>query len=202
MSRFPDALELQLREAAPAGLQFAASTDRHGVTAAWCDLASKDDLPKVSELLRTIGARLSMITGAQPPAPEAEEDQEPEEGKPAAPLPVNFGGTPMDGTTYEITYQFDLAGDTLTLTAFVPQGGAIASLTPLFRGADWPEREIMETFNLVFEGHPNPVRLFIADDIEPAVLERLIPLSTLVNAASTKDLWNKVAKAAAGKAAP
>ena len=33
-----------------------------------------------------------------------------------------------------------LGGDFLTVIAYVPAGGSIPSLTPLFRAADWPER--------------------------------------------------------------
>ncbi|MEJ2459630.1 MAG: NADH-quinone oxidoreductase subunit C, partial [Novosphingobium sp.] len=64
--------------------------------------------------------------------------------------------------------------------------------------ADWPEREIMELYNMTFTDHPDPRRLFLDSSIEPAVLERLIPFSTLVNAASTDDLWSKVMNAAKG----
>ena len=50
----------------------------------------------------------------------------------------------------------------------------------------------MEIYNLHVVGHPNPRRLFLDETVEPAVLERLIPFSTLVNAASTKSLWEKI----------
>ncbi len=200
MSHLPPDLEARLGSAAPAGVAFTTTTDPHGVTAAWCELASKDELKPVGEMLRSLGARLSMIAGSQPPPPPEEEeeeetdDAEPDDTTEAAPKasPTTFGGTPMDGTAYELTYHFDLGGDTLTVVVFVPAGGSIASLTPLFRTADWPEREIMETYTLIVRDHPDPRRLFIDETVEPAVLEHLIPFSTLVNAGSTKDLWQKV----------
>ena len=52
-------------------------------------------------------------------------------------------GVASDGKSFEINYHFDVNGDTVTLIAHVPYGGEIASLTPLFRCADWPERELM-----------------------------------------------------------
>lgn len=207
MTRLREDLESRLRDAAPGGISWSATTDAHGVTDAWIELGDKGDLAAVAAVLRSLGARLSMITGSRPPAPpEAEEDgaeteTEDDDGADAAPPKpaTTFGGTPLDGTSYELTHHFDLAGDTVTVVAFVGAGDSIASLTPLYRAADWPEREIMETYALTVAGHPDPRRLFIDASIEPSVLERLIPFSTLVNAASTKDLWDRiVAKAKAG----
>ena len=203
MSRLPKDIEAKLNAAAPSGVEFASQTDQHGVTVAWAGLANGDDLRKVGELLHALGARLSMITASQPPAPpeeehedsgESDEGQEAEQAaevEPVAP-PTTFGGTPRDGTAYEIAYHFDLGGDTLTLLVYVPAGGSVATLTPLFRTADWPERELMELYAIVVRDHPDPRRLFIDPSIDPAVFERLIPYSTLVNAASTQSLWDKI----------
>ena len=40
--------------------------------------------------------------------------------------------------------------------------------------------------------HADPRRLFLDASIDGAVLERLIPFSTLTNAASTKGLWDRI----------
>jgi len=37
----------------------------------------------------------------------------------------------------------------------------VASVTPIWRGADLQEREIYDLFGIVFSGHPNPKRLFL-----------------------------------------
>jgi len=50
----------------------------------------------------------------------------------------------------------------------------------------------MEIYNLHIVDHPDPRRLFLDESIDSAVLERLIPLSTLANAASTQSLWEKI----------
>ena len=50
----------------------------------------------------------------------------------------------------------------------------------------------MELYSVVVRDHPDPRRLFIDPGIEGAVLERLIPYSTLVNSATTKGLWEKI----------
>lgn len=207
MTRLPHDIEARLAAAAPHGVAFSTETDGHGVTVAWAALAERDDLFAVASLMRDLGARLSMTTASQPPAPPEEEDDddEAEDGaeekaeEEKAPA-LTFGGTALDGTSYELAYHFDLGGDTLTVIAHVAQGGDIASLTPLFRTADWAEREMMELYALTVRDHPDPRRLFIDPAIDPAVFERLIPFSTLVNAASTKGLWDKISALQGGKA--
>ncbi len=93
----------------------------------------------------------------------------------------------------EIAYHFDLDGTTLTLTIELPlEQAQVPSLTPLFRNADWNEREFMELYDIEVIGHPDPRRLFIDESIEPAVFDRLIPYSTLTNGAGSKTLWEAV----------
>lgn len=183
--------ESLLRAAAPAGIKYLLVTDAKKVNSAWCTLASQDDLLAAAALLKEQGARLSTITIFQPKAPPA--PPAPKEGESAAPPPTFFGEQVVsDGKAYEIDYHFDIDGDTLTLVVHVVGSGEIDSLTPLFRNADWPERELMELYNIVVRRHPNPRRLFIDPGIDGAVLERLIPYSTLVNSATTKGLWEKI----------
>ena len=78
------------------------------------------------------------------------------------------------------------------MIAYVPAGGVDRLAHPLF-----PHRRLARARNdgelrHRHPGHPDPRRLFIDPAIDAAVLERLIPYSTLVNAASTKALWDKV----------
>jgi len=197
MSRLPPDLEDRLRAAAPGGIALTQGATAKGVVTAWCELAAPADLKGAAQALKDMGARLSTITALQPKPVEPEDDDDDddeEDGDAAEPAPpMSLGGVAIDGQSYEIAYHFDLDGDTLTLSVFLPvDGGEVASLTPLFRSADWSERELMEIYNLRIVGHPDPRRLFLDESIEPAVLERLIPFSTLVNAASTKSLWEKI----------
>lgn len=189
MSLLPSHTQSRLAAAAPAGIEYRQSNDAKSVTTAWCTLASSADLLPVASLLKSLGARLSTITVFQP---KAAEPPPTEEGKEPPPLPAFLGGAPQDGKTYEIDYHFDIDGDTLTVTAHVAAGGQIDSLTPLYRAADWPEREAMELYSLVVKNHPNPQRLFLDPSIEAAAFERLIPYSTLVNSAASKSLWEKI----------
>lgn len=185
----PDSLEMRLAEAAASGIAYRSETDDKGVGCAWCTLAQASDLLPAAALLKAMDARLSTITVFQPKATPVAAVAEGEE---AAPAPTFLGGVASDGSSYELDYHFDLDGDTVTLVVHLATGGAVDSLTPLFRGADWPEREIMEIYAISVKDHPDPRRLFLDPGIEGAVLERLIPLSTLINSATTKGLWEKI----------
>jgi NADH-quinone oxidoreductase subunit C len=206
MTRLPLDLEQKLAAAAPSGIEFSSTATKLNVVSAWCGLGSCNDLVPVAKMLADMGARLSMVSARQLPAPETEEEEDEEDtedgqaqaAKPEKEIPKTFGGTPLDGSSYEIDYHFDLGGDTLTVIAYVAHGGLIGSLTSYFRTADWPEREMMEMYNIAIPNHPDPRRLFIDPSIDTAVLERLIPYSVLVNAASTKSLWDKVLSAKGG----
>lgn len=68
----------------------------------------------------------------------------------------------------------------------------VPSITPYFRNADWNEREFKEMFNIEIEGHPNPKRLFLDERLDAGIMTSLIPFSTMLNGAGSKDLWEKV----------
>ncbi|PEY33414.1 NADH-quinone oxidoreductase [Bacillus cereus] len=44
------------------------------------------------------------------------------------------------------------------------EASRVASIAPLWRGADWPEREAYDLLGVVFEGHPNLKRILMPDD--------------------------------------
>ncbi len=51
------------------------------------------------------------------------------------------------------------------LKTAVPEGDAkLATITPLFLGANWFEREAWDLYGIVFEGHPNLTRLLTHDE--------------------------------------
>lgn len=43
---------------------------------------------------------------------------------------------------------------------------ALPSLTPLWGGADWQEREVYDLFGITFTGHPNLKRILLDDQFE------------------------------------
>ena len=53
----------------------------------------------------------------------------------------------------------------------------VASLTPLFNGANWLEREVWDMMGIVFTGHPELTRLLTPDDFEGYPLRRDYPLT-------------------------
>lgn len=66
---------------------------------------------------------------------------------------------------YHISNYFN--GVVIELTADVPNDDLrIASVTPIWQGCNWHERETYELFGIVFEGHPKLERLLTPDDYE------------------------------------
>jgi NADH-quinone oxidoreductase subunit C len=54
----------------------------------------------------------------------------------------------------------------LARTRLAPGAMRCGSVTPLYRGADWMERECYDMFGVVFEGHPDLRRILLPDDWE------------------------------------
>ncbi len=52
----------------------------------------------------------------------------------------------------------------------------IASLTPLWKNANWLEREVYDLFGVIFEGHPDLRRLFMYEGFEGHPLRKDYPL--------------------------
>jgi len=152
--------------------------DRKGVQTGWCRLPEPMDILPAAQALAELQGRLSMVTAYLTAAAK------------------------LRGVR-EIAYHFDLDGTTLTLTCELPlQGAQVPSITPIFRNADWNEREFMEIYDIQVTGHPDPRRLFLDASIEPAAFERLIPYSTFSNGANSKALWDKVMAGSPGETAP
>ena len=56
------------------------------------------------------------------------------------------------------------AGFALTMkTRLGPGVSTVASITPIYRGANWMERECWDMFGIVFEGHPDLRRILLDD---------------------------------------
>ena len=51
-------------------------------------------------------------------------------------------------------------------TYFPKSNPVIDSLTPLFSGANWMERETYDFYGILFTGHPNLVRILNVDDMD------------------------------------
>jgi NADH-quinone oxidoreductase subunit C len=53
---------------------------------------------------------------------------------------------------------------------------SIDSLTPLWKNANWLEREVFDMFGVFFKGHPNLSRIFMYDGFEGYPLRKNYPL--------------------------
>lgn len=172
---------LDQRLPAPAGVDISWTEDAHGNIYGWIML---DNAPRLAELAPAMARcrlRLCTMTAYDP------------ERDPANPQRA-------------IAYHFDLDGLTLTVTAplAMPEvdedGNAegkpeVPSITPWFRNADWNEREFMEMYDIAVTGHPNPRRLFLDERLDAGIMGQMIPLSTMMNGASTQDLWERIMSA-------
>ena len=52
----------------------------------------------------------------------------------------------------------------LMKTRLGPGATACQSLVPVYRGANWMERECFDMFGVIFEGHPDHRRILLGDD--------------------------------------
>ena len=69
------------------------------------------------------------------------------------------------------------AGFSLTMkTRLGPGVTSVASLTSLWRGADWMEREVYDMFGIAFAGHPDLRRILMPDEFTAFPLRKDYPL--------------------------
>jgi NADH-quinone oxidoreductase subunit C len=69
------------------------------------------------------------------------------------------------------------AGEAVILSADLPRDDLrIDSLTGVYGGANWHEREAAEMFGIRFEGHPNLTKLYLPDGFEGNPLRKSYPL--------------------------
>ena len=54
----------------------------------------------------------------------------------------------------------------------------VPSAVPLYAGANWFEREMLDLFGVVFEGHPDPRRLMMPDEYPGHPLRKDFPMGT------------------------
>lgn len=70
-----------------------------------------------------------------------------------------------------------LYGRTLRVKAFaMEEEPVVPTVTGVWIGADWPEREILDMMGITFEGHPDPRRILMPDDWQGHPHRRDYPL--------------------------
>lgn len=80
---------------------------------------------------------------------------------------------------FELVCHFYSTKHNYRLRLKCPVGGeqpSLASLTPLWPGADWFEREVWDMYGIRFEGHPDLRRVLMYDGFEGHPLRKDYPL--------------------------
>jgi NADH-quinone oxidoreductase subunit C len=78
---------------------------------------------------------------------------------------------------FEVVYHLhSLANNRrLRIKCALAEGASIDSVTGVWRGANWYEREVFDLFGIVFEGHPNLTRIMMPDDWQGHPLRKDFP---------------------------
>ncbi len=101
-----------------------------------------------------------------------------------------------------VCYEFVLDGIVYNITCELsPEHPSVPSITPIFANADWHEREMIELYGIKVTGHPNPRRLFLDEKLDQGLLGEIVPLSIMMNGASSTDLWERILADKGGKQA-
>lgn len=95
----------------------------------------------------------------------------------------------MQNACYEFVLQGVVYGVTVHMN---PEHPTVPSITPIFANADWHEREMMELYGIKVTGHPDPKRLFLDEELDKGLLGQVVPLSIMMNGASSTDLWEHI----------
>lgn len=64
----------------------------------------------------------------------------------------------------------------ITVKAAVADGAEIDSVAPVWRGADWHEREAFDMFGIRFAGHPDLRRILMPEEFDAFPLRKEFPL--------------------------
>jgi NADH-quinone oxidoreductase subunit C len=89
---------------------------------------------------------------------------------------VAAGGGGARFTVVYRLYRFP-GGDRARLAVDVAEGRSVPSAVPVYRAADWAEREAFDMFGVRFDGHPDLRRVYLPDDFEGHPLRKDFPLA-------------------------
>ena len=71
------------------------------------------------------------------------------------------------GEEFEVVYHLSrvLTGELVRVRLRLPRRGpTVKTVSDIWAGASWPERELMEMFGIAVEGHPDPRHLLLPED--------------------------------------
>lgn len=78
-------------------------------------------------------------------------------------------------TVLYLLYRFP-EGCRIRISADLDEGETVDSAVPIYRAADWAEREIYDMFGIVFAGHPDLRRVYLPEEFEGHPLRKDFPL--------------------------
>lgn len=140
--------------------------DMYGNMSYWYVLDKPAFLTPVCDSLHRHGARLAMVTAKR---------------------------RDKSMQSQEVLYHFEHQGLLYTITVILSGvENSVPSVTHIFANADWHEREMIELYGINVENQPNPERLFLDDKLDKGLLSGAIPLSIMMNGASSTDLWERI----------
>lgn len=146
------------------------STDSFGNAYYWFSLGEPDQILPAAKILHAKGSRLAMICAYN-------------DHKEAGPMHNACYEFVREGVVYNCSIHLDEKHD------------EAPSITPIFANADWHEREMMELYGIKIKGHPDPRRLFLDEELDKGLLGQVVPLSIVMNGASSTDLWERILSA-------
>ncbi|MBI3988677.1 MAG: NADH-quinone oxidoreductase subunit C [candidate division NC10 bacterium] len=83
-----------------------------------------------------------------------------------------------DGPRFDVVYHlYSLRHKwRVRLKTRVEEGTPVPSITPVWEGANWYEREVYDLFGIPFEGHPDFRRIILPEDFEGHPLRKDYPV--------------------------
>ena len=85
-----------------------------------------------------------------------------------------FASDPRFDVVYHLTNPG--TGERIALKVAVEEEGEVPTVTGVWRGANWHEREAFDMFGIRFAGHPDPRRILMPEDFDAFPLRKDFPL--------------------------
>lgn len=86
---------------------------------------------------------------------------------------------PRTSPRFHVIYQLTSLAKNLSMQLRVPVNGdqpKVPTATRVYEVANWRERELMDMFGIEFEGHTDPRRILLPDDLDGHPLRKDFPL--------------------------
>jgi len=88
------------------------------------------------------------------------------------------GDPELDCAYFTFLYSLTYGATVIAHVRLPAEDPVMPSLTGVYGGANWHERECAEMFGILFEGHPNLVKLYLPEDFEGYPLRKSFRLAS------------------------